>query len=158
MTDLSELLDIDDKEILMVSAKSGTGVDNLIERIILDVPEPTGNISNPLKAFIIDSWFDNYLGIVVLIKVVDGCIELKNKIKVLSNKREFVVDKLGTFNPEMTDLPTLSSGMVGFMIASIKTLDSAPVGDTIVLANDETALPLAGFKKIQPECILDFIL
>ena len=104
MTDLSELLDIDDKEILMVSAKSGTGVDNLIERIILDVPEPTGNISNPLKAFIIDSWFDNYLGIVVLIKVVDGCIELKNKIKVLSNKREFVVDKLGAFNPEMTDL------------------------------------------------------
>ena len=156
MTDLSELLDIDDKEILMVSAKSGTGVDNLIERIILDVPEPTGNISNPLKAFIIDSWFDNYLGIVVLIKVVDGCIELKNKIKVLSNKREFVVDKLGTFNPEMTDLPTLSSGMVGFMIASIKTLDSAPVGDTIVLANDETALPLAGFKKIQPRVYSGF--
>ena len=155
-SDLSELLHIDKKEILKVSAKSGTGVDELIERIIIDIPEPKGNLSNSLKAFIIDSWFDNYLGIVVLIKVVDGSIELKDKIKVLSNKREFIVDKLGTFNPEMTNLSTLSSGMVGFMIASIKTLDSAPVGDTIVLAKDENALPLAGFKKIQPRVYSGF--
>ena len=156
LSDLSELLHIDKKEILKVSAKSGMGVDNLIERIIIDIPEPKGNLSNSLKAFIIDSWFDNYLGIVVLIKVVDGSIELKDKIKVLSNKREFIVDKLGTFNPEMTNLSTLSSGMVGFMIASIKTLDSAPVGDTIVLAKDENALPLAGFKKIQPRVYSGF--
>ena len=156
MNDLSELLHIDKKEILKVSAKSGMGVDKLIERIIIDIPEPKGNLSNSLKAFIIDSWFDNYLGIVVLIKVVDGSIELKDKIKVLSNKREFIVDKLGTFNPEMTNLSTLSSGMVGFMIASIKTLDSAPVGDTIVLAKDENALPLAGFKKIQPRVYSGF--
>ena len=155
-SDLSELLHIDKKEILKVSAKSGMGVDNLIERIIIDIPEPKGNLSNSLKAFIIDSWFDNYLGIVVLIKVVDGSIELKDKIKVLSNKREFIVDKLGTFNPEMTNLSTLSSGMVGFMIASIKTLDSAPVGDTIVLAKDENVLPLAGFKKIQPRVYSGF--
>ena len=156
LSDLSELLHVDKKEILKVSAKSGMGVDNLIERIIIDIPEPKGNLSNSLKAFIIDSWFDNYLGIVVLIKVVDGSIELKDKIKVLSNKREFIVDKLGTFNPEMTNLSTLSSGMVGFMIASIKTLDSAPVGDTIVLAKDENALPLAGFKKIQPRVYSGF--
>ncbi len=156
LSDLSELLNIDKKEILKVSAKSGMGVDNLIERIIVDIPEPKGNLSNSLKAFIIDSWFDNYLGIVVLIKVVDGSIELKDKIKVLSNKREFIVDKLGTFNPEMTNLSTLSSGMVGFMIASIKTLDSAPVGDTIVLAKDENVLPLAGFKKIQPRVYSGF--
>ena len=156
LSDLSELLHIDKKEILKVSAKSGMGVDKLIERIIIDIPEPKGNLSNSLKAFIIDSWFDNYLGIVVLIKVVDGSIELKDKIKVLSNKREFIVDKLGTFNPEMTNLSTLSSGMVGFMIASIKTLDSAPVGDTIVLAKDENALPLAGFKKIQPRVYSGF--
>ena len=156
LNDLSELLHIDKKEILKVSAKSGMGVDNLIERIIIDIPEPKGNLSNSLKAFIIDSWFDNYLGIVVLIKVVDGSIELKDKIKVLSNKREFIVDKLGTFNPEMTNLSTLTSGMVGFMIASIKTLDSAPVGDTIVLAKDENALPLAGFKKIQPRVYSGF--
>ena len=156
LSDLSELLHIDKKEILKVSAKSGMGVDNLIERIIIDIPEPKGNLTNSLKAFIIDSWFDNYLGIVVLIKVVDGSIELKDKIKVLSNKREFIVDKLGTFNPEMTNLSTLTSGMVGFMIASIKTLDSAPVGDTIVLAKDENALPLAGFKKIQPRVYSGF--
>ncbi len=156
LSDLSELLHIDKKKILKVSAKSGEGVDNLIERIIIDIPEPKGNLSNSLKAFIIDSWFDNYLGIVVLIKVVDGSIELKDKIKVLSNKREFIVDKLGTFNPEMTNLSKLNSGMVGFMIASIKTLDSAPVGDTIVLAKDENALPLAGFKKIQPRVYSGF--
>ena len=156
LNDLSELLHIDKKEILKVSAKSGMGVDNLIERIIIDIPEPKGNLTNSLKAFIIDSWFDNYLGIVVLIKVVDGSIELKDKIKVLSNKREFIVDKLGTFNPEMTNLSNLNSGMVGFMIASIKTLDSAPVGDTIVLAKDENALPLAGFKKIQPRVYSGF--
>ena len=156
LNDLSELLHIDKKEILKVSAKSGMGVDNLIEKIINDIPEPKGNLRNSLKAFIIDSWFDNYLGIVVLIKVVDGSIELKDKIKVLSNKREFIVDKLGTFNPEMTNLSTLTSGMVGFMIASIKTLDSAPVGDTIVLAKDENALPLAGFKKIQPRVYSGF--
>ncbi len=156
LNDLSELLHIDKKEVLKVSAKSGIGVDNLIERIIIDIPEPKGNLSNSLKAFIIDSWFDNYLGIVVLIKVVDGTIELKDKIKVLSNKREFIVDKLGTFNPEMTNLSALNSGMVGFMIASIKTLDSAPVGDTIVLAKDEHALPLAGFKKIQPRVYSGF--
>ncbi len=156
LNDLSELLHVDEKEILKVSAKSGTGVDDLIKRVIVDVPEPKGNLSNSLKAFIIDSWFDNYLGIVVLIKVVDGLIELKNKIKVLSNKREFIVDKLGTFNPEMTDLSVLSSGMVGFMIASIKTLDSAPVGDTIVLSKNENALPLAGFKKIQPRVYSGF--
>ena len=156
MSDLSELLHTDKKDILKVSAKSGIGVDNLIERIIIDIPEPKGNLSNSLKAFIIDSWFDNYLGIVVLIKVEDGSIQLKDKIKVLSNKREFIVDKLGTFNPEMTNLSTLSSGMVGFMIASIKTLDSAPVGDTIVLAKDENVLPLAGFKKIQPRVYSGF--
>ena len=86
LTDLSDLLDIDEKEILLVSAKSGVGVDDLIKRVIIDIPEPKGNPLNSLKAFIIDSWFDNYLGIVVLIKVVDGSIELKNKIKVLSNK------------------------------------------------------------------------
>ena len=154
--DLSELLDINQNEILSVSAKSGLGVDDLIERVIIDIPEPKGLTSNDLKAFIIDSWFDNYLGIVVLIKIIDGSISIKDKIKVFSNKREFLVDKLGTFNPTMTNLSKLSSGQVGFMIASIKTLDSAPVGDTIILAKNSTSLPLPGFKKIQPRVYSGF--
>ncbi len=154
--DLSELLDINQNEILSVSAKSGLGVDDLIERVIIDIPEPKGLMSNDLKAFIIDSWFDNYLGIVVLIKIIDGSISIKDKIKVFSNKREFLVDKLGTFNPTMTNLSKLSSGQVGFMIASIKTLDSAPVGDTIVLAKNNTSAPLPGFKKIQPRVYSGF--
>jgi GTP-binding protein LepA len=154
--DLSELLDINQNEILSVSAKSGLGVDDLIERVIIDIPEPKGLMSNDLKAFIIDSWFDNYLGIVVLIKIIDGSISIKDKIKVFSNKREFLVDKLGTFNPIMTNLSKLSSGQVGFMIASIKTLDSAPVGDTIVLAKNNTSAPLPGFKKIQPRVYSGF--
>ena len=154
--DLSELLDINQNEILSVSAKSGLGVEDLIERIIIDIPEPKGSMSNDLKAFIIDSWFDNYLGIVVLVKIIDGSITIKDKIKVFSNKREFLVDKLGTFNPTMTNLSKLSSGQVGFMIASIKTLDSAPVGDTIVLAKDKALDPLPGFKKIQPRVYSGF--
>ena len=154
--DLSELLDINQNEILSVSAKSGLGVDDLIERVIIDIPEPKGLMSNDLKAFIIDSWFDNYLGIVVLIKIIDGSINIKDKIKVFSNKREFLVDKLGTFNPTMKNLSKLSSGQVGYMIASIKTLDSAPVGDTIVLAKNNTSAPLPGFKKIQPRVYSGF--
>ena len=154
--DLSELLDVDQSEILHVSAKSGIGIDQLISRIIDDIPEPAGDPNDALQAFIIDSWFDNYLGIVVLIKVVNGSINLKDKIKVLSNSREFIVDKLGTFNPEMKHLQSLTSGMVGFMIASIKTLDSAPVGDTIALSKDDTVKPLTGFKKIQPRVYSGF--
>ena len=154
--DLSELLDINQNEILSVSAKSGSGVEDLMERIIIDIPEPKGQISKALKAFIIDSWFDNYLGIVVLIKIIDGTINIKDKIKVFSNKREFLVDKLGTFNPTMTNSSKLSSGQVGFMIASIKTLDSAPVGDTILLSKNDLSAPLPGFKKIQPRVYSGF--
>ena len=154
--DLSELLQVDKDRILQVSAKSGSGVPELMERIVNEIPQPSGKLSQPLKAFIIDSWFDNYLGIVVLIKVVDGTINLKDKIKVFSNKREFIVDKLGTFNPEMTNLTSLTSGMVGFMIASIKTLDSAPVGDTVISSKDEHAQALPGFKKIQPRVYSGF--
>jgi len=154
--DLSELLDINQKEILSVSAKSGIGVEDLMERIIIDIPEPKGQISKALKAFIIDSWFDNYLGIVVLIKIIDGTINIKDKIKVFSNKREFLVDKLGTFNPTMTNSSKLSSGQVGFMIASIKTLDSAPVGDTILMSKNDLSVPLPGFKKIQPRVYSGF--
>lgn len=154
--DLSELLEIDSSEILNVSAKSGVGVDELIEKIIINIPEPKGLINGDLKAFIIDSWFDNYLGIVVLVKIIDGKISLKDKIKVFSNKREFIVDKLGTFNPTMTNSSILKSGQVGFMIASIKTLDSAPVGDTIILAKNDNATALAGFKKIQPRVYSGF--
>ena len=154
--DLSELLDINQNEILSVSAKSGLGVEDLMERIIIDIPEPKGQISKALKAFIIDSWFDNYLGIVVLIKIIDGTINIKDKIKVFSNKREFLVDKLGTFNPTMTNSSKLSSGQVGFMIASIKTLDSAPVGDTILISKNDLSAPLPGFKKIQPRVYSGF--
>ena len=154
--DLSELLEINTSEILNVSAKSGLGVEKLIEQIIINIPEPNGKTDDELKAFIIDSWFDNYLGIVVLIKIIDGAIALKDKIKVFSNKREFIVDKLGTFNPTMTNTSTLKSGQVGFMIASIKTLDSAPVGDTIILSKNDNAVALPGFKTIQPRVYSGF--
>ena len=154
--DICNLLKTDMSEVVCVSAKSGTGIDELVKRIIANVPQPTGSPDNLLKAFIIDSWFDNYLGIVVLVKIIEGSIKAKDRIKVFSNKREFVVDKLGIFNPDMTELPSLSSGQVGFMIASIKTLDSAPVGDTILLSKDDSSLALPGFKKIQPRVYSGF--
>ena len=156
--DLSELLDIDESKILKVSAKSGIGIEEIISRILEDIPEPQGELEKPLNAFIIDSWFDNYLGVDALIKVVNGIINVKDKIKILSNQREFIVDKLGTFNPEMKNLSSLSSGMVGFMIASIKTLDSAPVGDTIALSNDQMLDPCLDLKKFNQGCTLVFIL
>ena len=154
--DLSELTGVSESEIIKVSAKSGLGIDDLITSILLDIPAPKGQSNLELKALIIDSWFDNYLGIVVLIKVIDGEINLKDKIKILSNNREFIVDKLGTFNPEMKNTSCLKSGMVGFMIASIKTLDSAPVGDTITLSKFNNIEAFPGFKKIQPRVFSGF--
>ena len=154
--DLSELLNIDSENILEVSAKTGQGVSNILPTIIRNVPKPKSDINKSLKSCIIDSWFDNYLGIVVLIKIVDGCLSAKDKIKILSTKKEYVVDKLGIFTPKITYLDKLNAGDVGFLIASIKSLDAAPVGDTIVDSKDDGTTPLPGFQDIKPRVFSGF--
>ena len=154
--DLSNLLKIDKNSILEVSAKTGIGIDYILPSIIASVPEPLSNNQKPLRAYIVDSWFDNYLGIVVLIKIIDGKLKLKDKIKILSNNKEFMIDKLGFFTPQISYLDELTAGDVGFMTASIKTLDAAPIGDTITDPKNNNPEPLPGFQEIQPRVFSGF--
>ena len=154
--DLVDFLNINESDILEVSAKTGEGVDTIIDTVISKTPPPSISSTQYPKAFIIDSWFDNYLGVVVLVKVISGTILPKLKIKILSNSKEFVIDKVGIFTPKIEYLEQLESGDVGFIIASIKTLDAAPVGDTIadIKAVNPKALP--GFQHIQPRVFSGF--
>ena len=154
--DLSNLLKIDKSSILEVSAKTGLGVDKILPSVVASVPEPLSDDHKPLRAYIVDSWFDNYLGIVVLIKIIDGKLKLKDKIKILSNKKEFVIDKLGFFTPQISYLDELTAGDVGFMTASIKSLDAAPIGDTLSDPKNENTKPLPGFQEIQPRVFSGF--
>ena len=154
--DLMEFLGVNDEDIIEVSAKTGLGVDKIMEQVVLKTSSPKESNDKYSKAFIIDSWFDNYLGVVVLVKVISGKINPKQKIKILSNKKEFIIDKVGIFTPKITYLNELCSGEVGFIIASIKTLDAAPVGDTIADAKAINPTPLPGFQHIQPRVFSGF--
>ena len=154
--DLSNLLKIDKNSIIEVSAKTGLGVDRILPSILASVPEPLSDDQKPLRAYIVDSWFDNYLGIVVLIKIIDGKLKPKDKIKILSNKKEFIIDKLGFFTPQISYLDELTAGDVGFMTASIKTLDAAPIGDTLSDPKNENVKALPGFQEIQPRVFSGF--
>ena len=154
--DLIDFLDVTEDDVIEVSAKTGIGVDKILNKVILDTPSPLESNDDYSKSFIIDSWFDNYLGVVVLVKVVSGKIYPKQKIKILSNGKEFLIDKVGNFTPKLTYLDELGPGDVGFIIASIKTLDAAPVGDTIVDSKAVNPEPLPGFENIQPRVFSGF--
>ena len=154
--DLVDFLGVTEDDIIEVSAKTGTGVDKILDKVITDTPPPNESKDEYSKAFIIDSWFDNYLGVVVLVKVISGSINPKQKIKILSNGKEFLIDKVGNFTPKLNYLDKLDSGDVGFIIASIKTLDAAPVGDTITDSKALNPKPLPGFQHIQPRVFSGF--
>ena len=154
--DLVDFLQINENDVIEVSAKTGIGVEKILERVIKDTPSPKESDDEFTKAFIIDSWFDNYLGVIVLVKVMSGTIQPKQKIKILSNGKEFLIDKVGNFTPKLTYLNELNPGDVGFIIASIKTLNAAPVGDTIVDSRAINPLPLPGFEHIQPRVFSGF--
>ena len=154
--DLVEFLQINENDVIEISAKTGIGVEKILERVIKDTPSPKESDNEFTKAFIIDSWFDNYLGVIVLVKVMSGTIQPKQKIKILSNGKEFLIDKVGNFTPKLTYLNELNPGDVGFIIASIKTLNAAPVGDTIVDSRAINPQPLPGFEHIQPRVFSGF--
>jgi GTP-binding protein LepA len=154
--DLSDFLQIDSADIIEVSAKTGFGVNNIMPAVIDRIPPPKLSQDDYAKACIVDSWFDNYLGVVVLVKIVSGSLKPKQKIKILSNKKEFIIDKVGIFTPKITYLDKLEVGNVGFIIASIKNLNAAPIGDTIVDYKAEQPLALPGFEKIQPRVFSGF--
>lgn len=147
---IEEIIGLDGADVQSISAKTGLGVDDLLEAIVAKIPPPAGEESAPLKALIIDSWFDNYLGVVCLVRVFDGVLNKGDRIRVMSTGREFQVDDLGVFTPTRTPRDALSAGRVGYVVAGIKDIDGAPVGDTLTHAKKPAEKPLPGFKVVQP--------
>jgi len=147
--EIEEIIGIEAHDAVHASAKSGIGIKETLEEIVRKIPPPQGDLEAPLKALIIDSWFDNYLGVVSLVRVINGKISKKIKMKILSTKEEFMVDDVGIFTPKRTPKAFLSAGEVGYVVAGIKDIDGAPVGDTITASGFETD-PLPGFKPVQP--------
>ena len=150
ISEIEEIIGIDAQDAVCVSAKTGEGVPQLLEAIIARIPAPQGDPAAPVQALIVDSWFDNYVGVVSLTRVVNGVLRRGDKIRVMSTGRAHTIDKLGRFTPKPLTLETLSAGEVGFVIAGIREIDGAPVGDTITLDGRPSAAPLPGFKQIQP--------
>jgi len=150
INEIEEIIGIDAVDALKVSAKTGEGIDELLESIIHDIPPPQGSVDEPLQALIIDSWFDNYLGVVALVRVMQGEIKPKDKIQAMAIGRQYLVDKVGVFTPKRSDRAQLSAGDVGYVIAGIKEIDGAKVGDTFTHMNNPAQMALPGFKEVQP--------
>ena len=148
--EIEEIIGVDASEAPAISAKNGTGIKEVLEQIVRLVPPPNVEIDEPLQASIIDSWFDNYLGVVSLVRVVKGKISKGDKIEIFSKNEAHTVDKIGVYTPKIEDLNELDSGQVGFICASIKEIRGAPVGDTIIKANSGTA-NLEGFQVVNPQ-------
>ncbi len=148
--EIEEIIGIEADEAVEASAKAGIGIQDVLEQIVQKIPAPTGNPEAPLKALIIDSWFDPYLGVVSLVRVVDGKIGKKMKMRVMSTGEDYEVDQVGVFTPKRTPTEYLHAGEVGYVIAGIKDIDGAPVGDTLTEAQNPVAEPLPGFKPVQP--------
>lgn len=147
--EIEDIVGIEATDAPQCSAKTGQGVPELLEKLIEFIPPPQGNPDAPLKALIIDSWFDNFVGVVALIRIIDGSISKKQKVKILSTGAEHQADKVGIFTPKSLEQDTLSAGQVGYLITGIKDIDGMPVGDTIVDAKDGDSEPLPGFEKVQ---------
>ncbi len=147
--EIEDIIGIDATDSVCVSAKTGLGVDQLLEQLVRIIPAPQGNRQAPLQALIIDSWFDNYLGVVSLVRVQQGSVRKGDKIWIKSTLQSHIVTSVGVFSPKYTDMPCLEAGEVGFVIAGIKNIFGAPVGDTLTSHPDTAALP--GFKKVKPQ-------
>lgn len=148
--EIEEVIGIDASHALRVSAKTGVGIHELLEQIVAEVPPPAGDPEAPLQALIIDSWFDSYVGVIILVRVMQGSIAPRKKMTVMSTQRSYLVDKVGVFTPKRESRNFLSAGQVGFIIASMKEIDSAKVGDTITMSDNPSTEALAGFKEVQP--------
>lgn len=149
--EIEDIIGIAADDATRVSAKTGEGVEALLEQIISRIPPPAGNRGGPLQALIIDSWFDSYLGVVSLVRVKQGQLKKGQKIMVMSTGRSYYVDKVGIFTPKRTDVDVLQAGEVGWVISGIKDIDGVPVGDTLTTADNPAEEPLPGFKAVQPQ-------
>ncbi len=148
--EIEEIIGIEAQDAVRVSAKTGENVEELLETLVARVPAPGGSEDAPLQALIIDSWFDNYVGVVSLVRVMNGSLRTGQKIRIWSSGRAYEVDRLGRFTPKSVATDTLATGEVGFVIAGVKEIDGAPVGDTITSDNRPASAPLPGFKQIKP--------
>ncbi len=149
--EIEDIIGISADDAPEISAKTGQAVESLLERLVHRIPPPAGDADKSFKALIIDSWFDSYLGVVSLVRVVDGCLKRKQRITILSTGRSFLVDKVGIFTPKRQEKESLNTGEVGYVVAGIKDIFGAPVGDTISLTDDPVDQPLPGFQTIQPK-------
>jgi len=149
--EVEDVIGIDATDAIPCSAKTGMGIDDILEAVIARIPAPKGDPDAPLKALIIDSWFDNYVGVVMLVRVVDGALKPKDKMLLMSTGAQYQCDQVGVFTPKSVQKTSLSAGEVGFIISGIKELQAAKVGDTITLADRRADAPLPGFKEIKPQ-------
>ncbi|NND38801.1 MAG: GTP-binding protein, partial [Pseudomonadales bacterium] len=148
--EVEDIIGVDASAACRVSAKSGEGVEDVLEQIVQLIPPPAGDRDAPLKALIIDSWFDNYLGVVSLVKVVQGTLKKRDKIVAMSLGKSHQIDELGVFTPNKKPLDALAAGEVGYVVAGIKDIHGAPVGDTFTHASNTGVEALPGFQRVQP--------
>jgi GTP-binding protein LepA len=149
--EIEDVIGIDAQDAIRASAKTGAGIDDILEAVIARIPPPQGDPQAPLKALIIDSWFDNYVGVVMLVRVVDGTLKPKDRILLMATQVVHLCEQVGVFTPKSQSRTALSAGEVGFIISGIKDLQDARVGDTVTLADRPAAAPLPGFKEIKPQ-------
>lgn len=149
--EIEDVIGIDATEAVEASAKTGIGIDEILEQVVQKIPAPVGDPDGPLKALIVDSWFDNYVGVVMLVRVIDGVLKPKDRMKLMSSGSTHLCEQVGIFTPKSKQQPQLSAGEVGFIISNIKELKAARVGDTITLADRPAEKPLEGFKEIKPQ-------
>jgi GTP-binding protein LepA len=149
--EIEDIIGIDAQDALRASAKTGEGVQDILEAVIARIPPPKGDPAAPLKALIIDSWFDNYVGVVMLVRVLDGVLRPKDRILLMASRAIHLCEQVGVFTPKSKNREALGAGEVGFIISGIKELKSAKVGDTVTLADRPAAEPLLGFKEIKPQ-------
>ena len=147
---IEDVIGIDTNHSINCSGKTGEGVDDILESIVENLPSPKGNINNPLKSLLVDSWYDSYLGVVILVRVIDGSLKKGMKVKMMSNNTEHTIEKVGVFTPKAQDIDKISSGEIGFIITGIKNLSDTKVGDTICDVSDPIDKPLPGFKPSKP--------
>ncbi len=148
--EIEEIIGIEAHDAVHCSAKTGEGIAEVLEMLVERVPPPIGDADAPLQALIIDSWFDNFVGVVTLVRIVSGSLKKRDKIRIMSNGRTFQVDSVGVFSPKRNEQPVLATGQVGYIIAGIKEIDAARVGDTITIESAQCKEPLEGFQEVQP--------
>ena len=149
--EIEDVIGIPARDAILCSAKTGQGIDDILEAVVARIPPPSGSPDNPLKALIIDSWFDNYVGVVMLVRVMEGTLRIKDKLLLMATGATHLCDQLGVFTPHSVSRQTLSAGEVGFVIAGIKELNEAKVGDTLTHADRKAEASLPGFKEIKPQ-------